>query len=142
MWAVWLRWNIFRGAQGAPIEWFGLPAQQSTDHVFLTSIWRVTNDTLLHKFPFWFSLILVASHPGQLKRWRAPVKRDLVVWVYDVSKQALGAMFIHVWNIILSIREVSHNVNVNSSLHTHGARERSITGFPCLEAFRDPPLGW
>ncbi|CAM9301726.1 unnamed protein product [Ectocarpus sp. 6 AP-2014] len=39
------------------------------------------------------------------KRWRAPVKRDLVVWMYDVSKQGFGAMFIHVWNILLSIHE-------------------------------------
>ncbi|CAN0425213.1 unnamed protein product, partial [Scytosiphon promiscuus] len=40
------------------------------------------------------------------KRWRAPVKRDLMVWMYDVSKQGFGAMFIHVWNILLSIHEV------------------------------------
>ncbi|CAM9432970.1 unnamed protein product [Scytosiphon promiscuus] len=39
------------------------------------------------------------------KRWRAPVKRDLMVWMYDVSKQGFGAMFIHVWNILLSIHE-------------------------------------
>ena len=42
----------------------------------------------------------------QFKRWRAPVKRDLMVWMYDVSKQGFGAMFIHVWNILLSIHEV------------------------------------
>lgn len=52
-------------------------------------------------------LFLRCGDCRQLKRWRAPVKRDLVVWMYDVSKQAFGAMFIHVWNIILSIREVS-----------------------------------
>lgn len=34
------------------------------------------------------------------------MKRDLVVWMYDVSKQGFGAMFIHVWNIVLSIQEV------------------------------------
>eukprot|EP00752_Nemacystus_decipiens_P007797 g6964.t1 len=39
------------------------------------------------------------------KRWRAPVKRDLMVWMFDVSKQGFGAMFIHVWNILLSIHE-------------------------------------
>ncbi|CAM9599982.1 unnamed protein product, partial [Ascophyllum nodosum] len=42
-----------------------------------------------------------------IKRWRAPVKRDLVVWMYDVSKQGFGAMFIHVCNIFLSIQEAS-----------------------------------
>lgn len=35
------------------------------------------------------------------------MKRDLMVWMYDVSKQGFGAMFIHVWNIILSIHEVT-----------------------------------
>lgn len=30
-----------------------------------------------------------------------------MVWMYDVSKQGFGAMFIHVWNILLSIHEAS-----------------------------------
>ncbi|CAM9553191.1 unnamed protein product, partial [Hapterophycus canaliculatus] len=49
------------------------------------------------------TLFARSMFPFQFKRWRAPVKRDLVVWMYDVSKQGFGAMFIHVWNILLSI---------------------------------------
>ncbi|CAN0123869.1 unnamed protein product, partial [Discosporangium mesarthrocarpum] len=38
-----------------------------------------------------------------VKRWRAPVKRLPLVWLYDVSKQGFGSVFVHMWNIILSI---------------------------------------
>ena len=37
-----------------------------------------------------------------------------MVWMYDVSKQGFGAMFIHVWNILLSIHEVMRMIVIMS----------------------------
>jgi hypothetical protein len=38
-----------------------------------------------------------------VKRWQEVPKRPSRVWLFDVSKQVAGGVFLHLWNILFSL---------------------------------------
>eukprot|EP00611_Tribonema_gayanum_P000241 TRINITY_DN10171_c0_g2_i1.p1 TRINITY_DN10171_c0_g2~~TRINITY_DN10171_c0_g2_i1.p1 ORF type:complete len:338 (-),score=29.02 TRINITY_DN10171_c0_g2_i1:49-1062(-) len=59
----------------------------------------------------------IAALTGLLvKRQQEKPRRPIKVWIYDVSKQGYGALFVHFWNIVMSmiLADLSRRANADA----------------------------